>query len=440
MAARVFLWIIAVLVSIAVLAAIGWSVFGDRIIRRMTVPTVTFAESPQAPPTIYDAEVSWLYRPGLPPLKADWVPPCPPEIDDEETSEEEVAAENPDGDMVADEGASDGVTDTEGEDDAAEGEADEEAEVTCDPETPRAAVFYVHPTTYLGRDRWNAATDPEDEGARVRRQIFARSQASVFSGFADIWAPKYRQAAFGAFVAFEEPDAQKAFALAYSDIANAFDEFLANIPLDEPIILAGHSQGALHLGTLLADRAGDEALRKRIVAAYIIGWPISVPADLPALGLPGCETRDDSGCIIAFQSFSEPADPSLIVKPFSMTEGLAGLPRADTELLCVNPLTGGIGGEAGPDADLGSLIPRDDLLDATLEPGLVGARCGEDGFLLIGEGPPKEFSKYALPGGNMHVYDFPLFWANLRADAYRRLARYEEVGANPPADNEVGLQ
>jgi hypothetical protein len=31
---------------------------------------------------------------------------------------------------------------------------------------------------------------------------------------------------------------------------------------------------------------------------------------------------------------------------------------------------------------------------------------------------------YVLPGNNYHVYDYSLFWANIRADAERRVAAY----------------
>jgi hypothetical protein len=30
-----------------------------------------------------------------------------------------------------------------------------------------------------------------------------------------------------------------------------------------------------------------------------------------------------------------------------------------------------------------------------------------------------------LPGNNYHVFDFSLFWANVRADAKRRLAAFQ---------------
>ena len=50
------------------------------------------------------------------------------------------------------------------------------------------------------------------------------------------------------------------------------------------------------------------------------------------------------------------------------------------------------------------------------------ARCDAKGYLLIGEGP--DLGPYVLPGNNYHVYDYSLFWANVRADAARRMAAF----------------
>ena len=57
-----------------------------------------------------------------------------------------------------------------------------------------AATFYVHPTTYLERDRWNAPLDAGGEPSS-RTRLFVQSQASAFNGVREIWAPRYRQAA-----------------------------------------------------------------------------------------------------------------------------------------------------------------------------------------------------------------------------------------------------
>ena len=77
------------------------------------------------------------------------------------------------------------------------------------------------------------------------------------------------------------------------------------------------------------------------------------------------------------------------------------------------------GGEAPARANAGTLVPDDDLKGGKLVKGLVPARCGADGFLYLGD-PPK-MGSYVLPGNNYHVYDIPLFWMNLRADAERRV-------------------
>ena len=279
------------------------------------------------------------------------------------------------------------------------------------------AVFFVHPTSFINRSRWNAPLNDADANARAA--LFLRAQASAFNATGAIWAPRYRQATFGAFLS-SGADADKALALAYDDVSAAFDAFLRQIGPDRPIILAGHSQGALHVEHLLRDRVAGTPLARRIVAAYVVGWPISVATDLPRLGLPACAAAGQAGCILDWMSFAEPADPSMITDVYDATRGFTGQPRRGTPMLCTNPLTGRPGAAAAPAANLGTLFPAADLATAQIIPGRVGARCDPRGFLLIGAPPP--LPNYVLPGNNYHVYDYSLFWANVRADAARRLA------------------
>ena len=66
------------------------------------------------------------------------------------------------------------------------------------------------------------------------------------------------------------------------------------------------------------------------------------------------------------------------------------------------------------------------MTEAEFRRGAVPARCDVRGFLLIGDNDAlPEMGPYALPGNNYHVYDYALFWANVRADAERRLAAFE---------------
>lgn len=364
MYARRFLMVIAFLTFLVVGAGIAIFQFGDRIIARMSVPTMAFAAPTAASAPDYALAENWLARPDLPNDPSRWRP-------------KGLAADGP--------GA--------------------------------AAIFYVHPTTYLENDRWNAPLTPEGDAGK-RLPLFVAGQASAFNGSGAVWAPRYRQAVFGAFLT-DKADAAKAIDLAYDDVAAAFDAFLTANP-EGPIFLAGHSQGSLHLLHLLSERG--EALKDRIVATYIVGWPVDAVADLPATGLGVCAKPDQTACLMSWQSFAEPANPHLVVNAWAGDPGLAGGTRSQANMICTNPLTGGAPGTAQPSANPGLLMPSADLSGATLAPGLVGARC-HDGFLLLNGAIPN-LGPYVLPGNNYHVYDYALFWGAVRQDAARRLAAW----------------
>jgi hypothetical protein len=364
--ARKFLYLVVSLIVLFLAAAVAYRVWGTEIVRYWFVPKEAFQEQPRLARSAYDDPGMWFSRPGAADDPSRWTPA----------------------------GFSPGAA-------------------------PRAAVFYIHPTSYIGGKHWNAPLTDEETNWRAR--IFLRGQASAFNEVGQVWAPRYRQASFGAFLTTQE-DGQRSLDLAYRDVAQAFDAFLAQVEPGRPLILAGHSQGALHLERLLQERVAGTPLARRVVAAYVVGWPISATADLPRLGLPACARADQTGCILSWQSFGEPADPSLILDTFDATTGLTGATRRGTPILCTNPLTGTPGGAAPASANLGTLFPSSDLTTATLEVGRVPARCADRGFLLIGEGPP--FGQYVLPGNNYHVFDYSLFWANVRADAARRLAAF----------------
>jgi hypothetical protein len=364
--ARKFLYVIVVLIVLAAAGGFAYRLFPNQLMRFTMVPRATFEALPPPKPDIYAAPAMWIARPDKPGNPALWTP----------------AGYKP--------GAQ-----------------------------PEAAVFFIHPTSYLQNARWNAPLD--DQEANARAELFLRGQASAFNEVGAIWAPRYRQATFGAFLT-SEANAQKALDLAYHDVAAAFDVFVREAG-DRPIILAGHSQGALHLVRLLREKVARTPLAKRVVAAYVIGWPVSKTADLPLMGLPECTAADQAGCILSWQSFGEPADPSLLLTAFDQTNGFTGAPRKDTPMICTNPITGTAGATAPASANLGTLFPSADLTSATIEPGRIPARCEGRGLLMIGS--PPDLGAYVLPGNNYHVFDYSLFWANIRADAARRLAAFK---------------
>ena len=371
--ARKFLYVIAFLIFLVVLAGIIWAVFSDRLIRMSFVPGAPFAEQAPAAANAYSAKAMWYARPDITAANpAEWRPKG----------------------------------------------------IAVGSSTRGALVFFVHPTSYLTRAAWNAPLDDTISADLAR--TFIRGQASAFNGVGAIWAPRYRQATFGSFLT-TQAEAQKALDAAYGDVALAFDAFVAQAPQDRPIILAGHSQGALHLTRLLREKVAGKPLAARVVAAYVVGWPVSLATDVKAMGLPACVTANQSGCILSWQSFAEPADPKLVTDAYDATTGFDGRPRKATAMLCTNPLTGVPNTAANAKATLGAVIPDADLKDGTLLVGTIPARCDARGFLMIGA-PPEDIKSYVLPGNNYHVFDYSLFWSNIRADAARRLAAF---GAQP---------
>ncbi|WP_242146579.1 DUF3089 domain-containing protein [Sphingomonas sp. BAUL-RG-20F-R05-02] len=363
--ARKFLYVVAALVLLTVAGAFAFNAFPGAFMRMALVPGEDVAAL--SPPPSYASANMWLARPDKPGNPALWAP----------------------------------------------------AGYAPSP-SPQAAVFFIHPTSYLTRTHWNAPLD--DAEANARAAIFLRGQASAFNGVGAVWAPRYRQAAFGAFLT-TQANAQKALDFAYRDVLAAFDEFVRESG-DRPIILAGHSQGALHLSRLLRERIAGTPLARRIVAAYVVGWPVSRAADLPRMGLPECTRADQAGCILSWQTFAEPAEPSLILDTYDASTGYTGQSRKDTQMICTNPLTGTPDAAAPASANLGTLYPSSDLATADIAAGRVGARCMGRGLLSIGA-PPAGLNGYVLPGNNYHVYDYSLFWANVRADAERRLKAFE---------------
>lgn len=356
---RRFLWGVVILTVLLGGAALVWQFGSERIIRMTFTPGKHFGASQSVAAPDYAAAASWLARPDLAGNPALWTP------------EGYRTAPN-----------------------------------------PQAAVFFVSPTAWISRKAWNSPLD--DAATNDRLALFAQMQASVFNGIADIWIPRYRQATLGAFLT-PGADADQALALAYGDVERAFASFLAAQGSARPIILAGHSQGALHLLHLL--QAHRAELGERLVAVYAVGWPVVEPGDSQAIGVPACTSRDDSGCLLGWMTYAADGDYATELQRIAPTPDLAGQPIGKRPLLCVNPLTGSPAA-AARERNLGTLQGEE------LVPHLVGARCDASGVLLIAPTPTRK-GRLVLPGGNYHIYDYSLFWANIRADAEVRLSAWD---------------
>ena len=403
--ARKFLYVIAVLIVLVILGAIALSIWSRQATEIAFVPRGEFVEQEPLAENAYQDPAMWYSRPGLgTDDPARYQPALAPEPEDpasETPSPQAPAAERSLGTSTP----------------VLEPETSRRADPVEAEDIPDFAVFFIPPTSYIqaGGD-WNASLD--DGLTDTRARLFLRGMASAFNRADEIWAPRYRQAAVGAFLT-DRPEAVLAIDAAYADVRDAFRYFLDSVDPEKPIVLAGHSQGSLHVLRLLMDEVRGTPAADRIAAVYAPGWPISVDHDLPELPFPACAASGQTQCILSWSSFADGGDPDFIMRRYSTTPGFDGQPRGEGPILCVNPLTGGTGGSAPASRNLGTLVPDETMTRADLVPAAVPARCDERGLLLIGD--PPRMGEGVLPGDNYHVYDIPLFWANVQQDVVERV-------------------
>jgi hypothetical protein len=242
-------------------------------------------------------------------------------------------------------------------------------------------VFFFYPTTYfpdpnsLGSEYspgWNQTIEQAQIDTGITTQV--ASKASVFhKAGTNLYVPYFQQAAglnvLGALL-WKTKEANSAAAnlaleIAYEDVEDAFDYFLSHYNKDadnnpRPFILAGHSQGSNLLLMLLKRRFSDAALRERMVAAYVIGWSITADdmSNHPALSQLGiCGSREQTGCIITYNTQQNPGD-------FSQTgPSPAGTPTGivQANAYSVNPLTWAA---SGPNEEEASAAPATENLGA----------------------------------------------------------------------------
>jgi hypothetical protein len=297
------------------------------------------------------------------------------------------------------------------------------ADVQDRQSTAEVDVFFVHPTTFFGTGGWNQALD--DTATNQLTDMFVlRGQAAVFNGCCKIYAPRYRQATIYSFMD-NSGSGKEALKLAYEDVERAFDYFIEHYNQGRPFILASHSQGSVHVRTLLEKRITGTPLRERLVAAYPIGFGIDREAMAKAVpDVPVCESADQIGCVVTWNA----------VGPHAQAWGD---PRKN---ICVNPLTwrtdnaaaeaslnlGGVtyrGTFEGTLADVKG-VPQD-FIDAkpVLETGVADAQC-VDGMLLVTEIHSQNYAARPMGKDNYHIYDYNLFHMNMRKNVEQRVAAY----------------
>lgn len=266
----------------------------------------------------------------------------------------------------------------------------------------QADVFFVYPTSFLnGRKnkQWNAAIDNEIINSKTDGGAILY-QSSLFNGVGKVYAPRYRQAHLHAFFSIDTSSSRKALELAYADVRASFQYYLQKYNNKRPIILAGHSQGALHLIWLLKEFFDEKELSNKLVVAYVVGWPV---AENAFKKLSACKTPTETNCICSWRTFKKGYDASFIDE--------------EDPILVTNPLNW----TTEKNNYIGKKYHRGAVLDDISKPPvseMVGAEIYK-GILWVDK--PKFKGSFFYPFSNFHRGDFNIFYVDVRENAKQRL-------------------
>ncbi|HEY1838354.1 MAG TPA: DUF3089 domain-containing protein [Rhizomicrobium sp.] len=257
------------------------------------------------------------------------------------------------------------VVDADGSEHVQAWKADPNAPIDC---------FYVYPTVSM------EPTPNSDMTVTAAERGVAAQQAARFGSVCRVYAPMYRQVTLSALRAFLSGKPVKADRdLAYDDVRDAWNEYLAHDNHGRGVVLIGHSQGSGVLTRLVKEEIDGKPVQKQIVSIILAGTALQVPVGKDVGGdfqsVPLCRSQSQTGCVISFASFRANVPPP--EKSFFGKGHAPGMMAA-----CTNPAALG-GGEGALDA----YLPAGHTLFASQHP-----------VDWVKNGPPIETSFVTVPG------------------------------------------
>jgi hypothetical protein len=284
-------------------------------------------------------------------------------------------------------------------------------------------IFYVYPTVWYKEDSTESNICAIDNHIMLAGSLAAYArQATAFETAGNVFAPYYRQA--DAIYTLSKPEAERWAIVSgtpANDVTAAFTYYMEHLNNGRPFILAGHSQGANVILVLLSEymRDNPEAY-KQMVAAYVIGYPVTAQFMVDNPHLKFAEGQDDTGVIISYNTQSPNVLPGhnlvvgnnvgLVINPISWT-------RDETLATTAEGL-----GSFMPDpiTKVYKQIPQ--YADAKIDKlqGMLICSTGDENALTP-KGSPMEPGVY-------HSYDIPFYYFNLRANAESRVTAFLEKG------------
>lgn len=276
----------------------------------------------------------------------------------------------------------------------------------CQLDAP-ADLFFLHGTMEWKGNRASIGRYEQEvwQGFNTHHQM---TMLTAFTSSCRAFAPLYRQAG-----------AAGNWDLAYQDVARAFEQFLADTGTGRPIVLAGHSQGSMHLSRLMRERvAGDPALLARVAAVFAPGtgaWtdPSPLVVEDGTATASNAPARPESLRTVAIWCTATPAA--------QRSRTLVGRMSAGEPLPCADPARWAGGkGVLLRDVDTGRPILMRGLIEQTeVQDGLVRVHPYPGGVPIL--------EKLHFGHQDYHAYDIHLFWADVRERVRHQVYAWQEM-------------
>ena len=165
------------------------------------------------------------------------------------------------------------------------------------------------------------------------------------------------------------------------DVRRAFRHYLEHRNHGRPFLLMGHSQGAMAVLELLKNELPpDDPALKQLVAAYVIGWPVTKEELKQFPQLKMARGEHDTGVVVSWK-----------------------------------------------EANLGAVFFRPDGEIALERPGFCGGALDlERGTLVVDLESPQKYEAEFFPRGVLHMGDILFFYRNIAENVEKRTEAFQK--------------